>query len=74
LFKLWQKDKVHVKEEKENIKEEEHHKVVVVCCLHFMDNQWGKEVVCIEKYPELVFLNPYGDQESMPRHQFRQPM
>jgi hypothetical protein len=24
--------------------------------------------------PELVFLNPYGDQESMPRHQFRQPM
>jgi hypothetical protein len=39
-----------VKEEKENIKEEEHHKVVVVCCLHSMDNQWGKEVVCIEKY------------------------
>jgi hypothetical protein len=24
--------------------------------------------------PELVFLNPYGAQESMPRHQFRQPM
>ncbi len=23
---------------------------------------------------ELVFLNPYGAQESMPRHQFRQPM
>jgi hypothetical protein len=23
---------------------------------------------------ELVLLNPYGDQESMPRHQFRQPM
>jgi hypothetical protein len=39
-----------VKEEKENIKEEEHHKVVVICCLHLMDNQWGKEVVCIEKY------------------------
>jgi hypothetical protein len=24
--------------------------------------------------PELVFLNLYGAQESMPRHQFRQPM
>jgi hypothetical protein len=24
--------------------------------------------------PEPVFLNPYGAQESMPRHQFRQPM
>jgi hypothetical protein len=23
---------------------------------------------------ELVFLNPCGDQESMPRHQFRQPL
>ena len=23
---------------------------------------------------ELVFLNPYGAQESMPRHQLRQPM
>jgi hypothetical protein len=23
---------------------------------------------------EPVFLNPYGAQESMPRHQFRQPM
>ncbi len=23
---------------------------------------------------KLVFLNPYGAQESMPRHQFRQPM
>jgi hypothetical protein len=24
--------------------------------------------------PELVFLNLYGAQESMPRHQLRQPM
>ncbi len=27
-----------------------------------------------EKPPELVFLNLYGAQESMPRHQFRQPI
>jgi hypothetical protein len=27
-----------------------------------------------EACTELVFLNPYGDQESMPTHQFRQPM
>ncbi len=26
------------------------------------------------KNTELVFLNPYGAQESMQRHQFRQPM
>jgi hypothetical protein len=25
-------------------------------------------------YTELVFLNLYGAQESMPRHQLRQPM
>jgi hypothetical protein len=25
-------------------------------------------------YTELVFLNLYGARESMPRHQFRQPM
>ncbi len=30
--------------------------------------------ILYESKTELVFLNPYGDQESMPRHQFRQPM
>ncbi len=28
----------------------------------------------LQRRPELVFLNIYGAQESMPRHQFRQPM
>jgi hypothetical protein len=27
-----------------------------------------------EEYTEPVFLNVYGAQESIPRHQFRQPM
>jgi hypothetical protein len=32
------------------------------------------EFVNLLRSPELVFLNLYGAQESMPRHQFRQPM
>ncbi len=29
---------------------------------------------CIKSTPELVFLNIYGTQESIPRNEFRQPM
>ncbi len=32
------------------------------------------ELLSCHPCPELVFLNLYGAQESMPRHQFRQPM
>jgi hypothetical protein len=40
-------------------------------CAPFSYNRDGATTTVIS---ELVFLNPYGDQESMPRHQFRQPM
>ncbi len=33
--------------------------------------QWA---LYINQYSELVFLNVYGAQESIPRNEFRQPM
>jgi hypothetical protein len=40
----------------------------------FLFHTTAKGKITIKILPELVFLNLYGAQESMPRHQSRQPM
>ena len=46
--------------------------------LEFLKSLWGLGTEEEDDYrtgtPELVYLNLYGAQESMPRHQLRQPM
>jgi hypothetical protein len=46
--------------------------------LEFLNSLWGlgtgEEKGCRTRPPEPVFVNVYGDQESIPRNRFRQPM